>query len=356
MVDEKTDITQKQSFVPYADLLKAGIAKLDACIKTIDGAAAFNTPSSWFGGSAYSSAELKALANSFKARAIVYGSRTKAENDAVNWSDVLSLANAGIERNLAPQGTGVNTGTIWVDWKRFLTLAGWARVDLRIISMLVNKSASYPTNEKGFGGKYPARYNIDDKPLPASNGEIKGNDSTNADARLHSDFVYTNIPHRAERGRYHFSNYRLSKFDPPPRGNDRANSNSTLDDLTVYENKLFIAEAKARTGDLAGAIAILNNADNARKKRGKLDDLPASSSLQVVLDAIFYERDIELIGTGMGLAFFDMRRRDLLQPGTLLHFPVPANELQVLEKELYTLGGSQDGASKGKWFEPKTLR
>ena len=354
IVDENTDITKIPSFFNYDEVIKAGIAKLDAAITATD-AGNFTTPAAWFGGTTYTAAELKQLANSFKARALVYGSRNKAENDAVNWATVLTLAENGIQKNLAPQGDGLPwSGGTWYDLKRYSYLKGWTHIDMRIISMLVNGSASYPTDEKGFNSKYPARYDNNNK--PAAKGKIK--DGVAADQRLYSDFIYVAaIPHRPGRGYYHFSHYRLSKFDAPPRGNNRVNSKSKLDDLTVYENQLFIAEAKARTGDIPGALAILNDPKNPRKARGKLKDLQ-TSDLQVVLDAIFYERDIELIATGMGISFFDMRRRDLLQPGTLLHFPVPAGELQVLRQDLYSFGGeNKDGVStsNGGWFTPKKL-
>ena len=76
-----------------------------------------------------------------------------------------------------------------------------------------------------------------------------------------------------------------------------------------------------------------------------------------MLEAIFYERDVELIQTGYGIAFFDMRRRDMLQPGTMLHFPIPAKELMVMQMPLYTFGGvaNADGinTSDGGWFPSK---
>ena len=72
---------------------------------------------------------------------------------------------------------------------------------------------------------------------------------------------------------------------------------------------------------------------------------------------MFYERDIELIMTGFGIAFFDMRRRDMLQTGTMLHFPIPAKELMLLGETVYTFGGvaNADGinTSDGGWFPEK---
>ena len=40
----------------------------------------------------------------------------------------------------------------------------------------------------------------------------------------------------------------------------------------------------------------------------------------------------------MGTSYFDMRRRDNLQRGTILHFPVPAGELQTMNLDVYTIG------------------
>jgi len=100
----------------------------------------------------------------------------------------------------------------------------------------------------------------------------------------------------------------------------------------------MLAEALARTGDLAGAIAILNASP--RVTRGNLDPLDTGAGLTEVLDAIMYERTIELFSHSMGTGFFDMRRTNQLQPGTLLHFPIPGKELETLGEEYYSLGGS----------------
>jgi hypothetical protein len=82
--------------------------------------------------------------------------------------------------------------------------------------------------------------------------------------------------------------------------------------------------------------------------------LNANITKEEALEAIFYERDIELIQAGFGIAFFDMRRRDMLQYGTMLHFPIPAKELMVMVMPTYTFGGeaNADGinTSNGGWF------
>ena len=106
------------------------------------------------------------------------------------------------------------------------------------------------------------------------------------------------------------------------------------------------------TGNKSGAISIINS--GTRVNRGELDELSNGISDNDFLKALFYERDIELIMTGFGLSFFDMRRRDMLQEGTMLHFPIPAEQLELINISLYTFGGvaNADGVntSNGGWM------
>ncbi len=55
------------------------------------------------------------------------------------------------------------------------------------------------------------------------------------------------------------------------------------------------------------------------------------------------------------VGFCDMRRRDMLQYGTYLHYPVPGKELETLQLPNYTFGGAgnADGVntSNGGWFK-----
>jgi hypothetical protein len=70
-----------------------------------------------------------------------------------------------------------------------------------------------------------------------------------------------------------------------------------------------------------------------------------------VLRIIWDEKDIELFDTGVGIGYFDMRRTDRLLTGTILHFPVPATELEIANIPIYTIAGSPDGEniSNGGW-------
>lgn len=169
------------------------------------------------------------------------------------------------------------------------------------------------------------------------------------DARFASDFRYipsSNLP--PERGVYHFSFFRHVKYKdvisrvwygdvPKPS-------------MLVWENEMLKAEALLRTGNINEALSILNSSNGARKTRGQLPNIVSTGSKEILWH-IFYERDIELMNSGMGIGYFDMRRRDQLQRGTILHFPVPGKELHITMDENYTIDGSPDGEniSEGSW-------
>ena len=309
---------------PYGDVMKASIEALDKSIEIAKNNN-FTIPNNWINGSAYSSTELAELASGFAARFLVHASRNSVENSQVNWSKVLEYTNNALKRDLAPYMDNVR----WKSWFRYYTVRpGWARIDCRVINLMDDR--------------YPWRFPDDGFSPPPAQGD---------DNRLESDFTFNSVNNmKPERGYYHFSNYEYTRYPYSITIHE-----GEVVEFSVSEIDLFKAEAYAEMGDLGQAIQIIN--EGTRTTRGGLSPLNAASSKEKVLEVIFYERDIELIQTGFGIAFFDMRRRDMLQPGTMLHFPIPAKELMVMQMPLYTFGGvgNADGinTSNGGWFPEK---
>jgi len=233
----------------------------------------------------------------------------------------------GMEKPLTVYIDNVN----WKHWFYHYTIRpDWAKIDLRIIHLMDTT--------------YPSRF--------PDNGVSPGK-AVSDDARLESDFHFVSVINmKPERGYYHFSNYEYSRIDLEYIPGV---TTGWATDFSLAENELMLAEANARLGNLTEAIQILNN--GSRTTRGNLAPLDNTLTMNEVLDAIFYERDIETIVTGFGIAFFDMRRRNMLQKGTLLHFPIPAKELMLLQLPVYTFGGEEnaDGinTSNGSWFTNK---
>jgi len=172
------------------------------------------------------------------------------------------------------------------------------------------------------------------------------------DHRADTDFAYNSNNNRPERGMYRWSTYRYTRFDDYIQ----AHFFAPVVLMRKCENDLLKAEALTHLNRFADAAAIINA--GTRVTRGQLPPVSSSNGNDVIA-AIFYERTMELPLTGMGIEYFDMRRRDLLQDGSLLHFPVPAQQLEILQQPFYTFGGinpqygvpGEDVAING-WYTP----
>ena len=297
----------------HQEMVEIGISLLEETIAICE-LNKFDLPDTWIPGDKYSNLELAELAHSFIARLMVYSSRNKNQDNATDWDQVLIHAEKGIHMDLAPMGDGV-----WGSWRSYYITQtvqdGWGKIDMRLINLMdPNMSSTFP--ESGL---------ISDLP---NNGI-----AISADARLKTDFQYDPKNDKPERGYYRWSSYRYKRFDDFITGGSLG---KRIIEFRTAENELFIAEAKLRTGNIQGAADVINN--GTRVDRGNLPAVAVNE--KDVMDAIWYERNVELVLVGVGVNFFDMRRNDLLQKGNLLHFPLPAQQLQLLGLPYYTFGGT----------------
>lgn len=352
-----TDLALLDEFQPWQKVIEAAVADLEKVIEMCQ-ANSFVWGDAAVSGMTIDNTYMAQLASSYAARFLALGARNVAQNETMNWSekyswnDVLEFTNNGISVDFAPEGGGLPwLGGTWWDLNiKYLRQPGWGRVDCRIVNLLDPAyPVRYPTNEIGLAVAPPQ---VHDGLLPG--------EAMSIDARFGVDFQFLGSNNfRPERGGWHFSHYRHSRYDHPATTSEEGlfmgESRGPLRELRAYDNELMKAEAMARTGNVAGAAAILNDPNLPRVFRGELPDLAAD--LDDVLDAIFYERYIELFHNGYLISFCDMRRTDQLQQGTPLHFPVPGKELLALEMEVYTFGGygNADGENTsdgGDWIKP----
>jgi hypothetical protein len=330
LINWDTDLASL-TFLPWQDVINGSLVLLDSAIAICDAEAAkpgggFTLPLSWVGGQTMTAAGLSKLANSYAARTMVYSSRNKTHNEALSWTKILSYANKGITTNFSPI---VGSNYDWYDiyWAQGC-YSGWARIDCRIINI--------------FNHSYPSRW---------GDGNTAGyGQPTSSDARLLSDFQY--LPAQSfppDRGYYFFSSYRYKRYDYINVSNF-GGDNLPKPVMLAWENEMIKAEALVRTGSIPAAVAVLNSPTGARKVRGGLTDVTATVAADV-LRFIWDEKDVELIFSGMGISFFDMRRTDRLLTGTILHFPIPATELEIANYPRYTIDGTPDGIniSNGGW-------
>ena len=339
IVDEDTPLGTA-TLVPYADVSAAALTKFDKAIAGATGKA-WTIPAEFTGGLTITADRLARMANTFAARQIAYTARTETENKAANWAKVLQYADKGISTgtsfDVAFEGDG---GNLWYDLQKFYgNAASWMRVDQRVVQL--------------FDPTQPVVYTSVNPPPRASSADRRfGTEATPG-----TDFgYYPVIPFAVARGVYFFSQWGHDRY-----GFHSLESANGLEGnvplILAAENDLLIAEALVRSGgDKARAATLINKT---RVGRGGLAALSGGSSTNDLLAAIFYERDVELMNTSAGQAWFDRRRIDAsltyngvpigntwgfrggsgLQKGTPRHLPVPAKELETLGIPVYTYGG-----------------
>jgi len=321
VVNENTNLSQKLPFVPYSELIAQAIADLDACI-ALASSNDFTITDNFINGVMPTSAELIKICNSFKARFIVQSARNLTETNAIDWNTIKTLTENGITEDFGPTG---DNGVIW--WSNVFVFSDspngfgdfGGRLDMRVVNLLDPSQPEF---------------------YPATSGEVLDNpEMTTADARVGDgkDFEFRpDIKFFPSRGQFHFSHYINRRYFNSANFSDGVDSKQ-LKSFMLEDNRLLFAEAQARLDELGNAVTTIN--ESSRVTRGNLTPLAASASKTEIIDAIFYERYIELFNSGCGTGFFDRRRTNQLQVGTFRHFPVPATELQVIGEELYTFGG-----------------
>lgn len=325
IVDETVDVaTNPPVLEPYTAVATAALAKWDQLIADLNGKNETYDPSVIpLAEGALTSAFMQRVANTMAARTIALLPRTGAENTAANWAKVLAYADKGISGSGLPRSdfTIVAEGNNW--WSYIASYGDeptWTRVDMRVINMMD------PAQPAKFTGTIP--------PAPSSPDARLGNGSATA-----LDFQFHNaVIGDPARGIYMQSPYSHKRYRYTARTSPNG-FEGPVPYLLATENDLMIAEALIRTnGDLTRAAALINLT---RVGRGNLPPVTAGTGTAGLLDALYYERVIELLHTN-GLELFDGRRFEKLQTGTARHIPVPAKELEVLSLPIYTFGGANN--------------
>ncbi|MCI2229816.1 RagB/SusD family nutrient uptake outer membrane protein [Polaribacter sp. MSW13] len=310
--DETTDYATLE-VTDYRSSIDLAIKQLEKAIEIFDNND-FILPSDWINGNAFTNEEMSKLAHSFIARLMVYSSRNTEQTNAIDWESVLFHAEKGITSDFNIQGDGNGSDRKWMSWyKYYMARTSWGKVDMRVVHLLDD---TLPANWPDGG--------IDDLP---NDGRITSND-----LRVQTDFQYDASNNRPERGMYRWSTYRYSRLDSWIN----ANFFAPVIMMRKAEIDLFKAEALLQLTRLNEAGNIINS--GTRVTRGGLQPVNINSE-EEIRNAITYERTIELPLTGMGIEYFDMRRKGQLQDGSLLHFPIPAQQLEVLIEPFYTFGG-----------------
>ena len=335
LVDETTTFQNGIDFSNYQDIIARSVEELEEAIEIAE-SVNIDFVHEYFNGIQLTEATFTALAHSYAARFLAQWPRTPEESALVDWNSVLAHAEVGITQDFAP----IADGNFWQSYHKYVfneTGQGpfWARVDQRIVSVLdPNQPSRYPE--------------VQAKGDPA----LTNRQATSPDARLTTDFIFlpeNNFP--AQNGEWHFSHYKHNRNVSDPSFSGNGSTSGPMPTFRVADNELLEAEALLRLNRLSEATSIINN--GTRVARGRLPSLNSPSS-EIILNAILYERAIELLSTAPMGFWFDRRRTadrlsfealdglGGLQNGTPAHLPVPARELGVQGLPTYNIGGETD--------------
>jgi hypothetical protein len=313
VVTEETDLTVHIEVSPWKELIAEGVLCLDKAID-ICNASTFILPSEYLPGEQWNSEELGRLASSFAARLLVFSARNKSDDSHTDWARVYDYASHGIEKDFAPLADDF----LWHSYYHaYANYSGWTQTDMYVVNMMDPAMPSRWVDEKTW-------FLVQNPVMSHTDG---------VDDRIFTDYQYlSTCPFRPDRGYYHFSCYRYKRLDQYLH-----TWTEPMPEFRKEENDYLLAEAASRTNKLQEAAGIINASP--RITRGGLPPVPATA--EAVAAAIHHERMVELMSSGPGIQFFQMRKEDLLQAGTPLHFPIPGSQLQIMGMEYYTFGGTE---------------
>lgn len=342
IIDETFDLNgAPPELRPFADVSAAAVAKWEALAAATATGSATYSATEFPSTPALTTNRINRLANTFAALTMAYTPRNGAQNAAVNWAKVAQLAEKGIGTgtagapfNLVVTGDGYRTGfeacNTWCSFiNRYFNEHSWMRIDHRLINRMDGTTpVKFDGNVPPKGTSPDARYDTDFEYCQASNpAPADGNPSCQAP-----------VIGSAARGIYMQSSWYHKRYEAHSRTAGSTAGKAPVPYILAAESDLIRAEALLRSGGSSVTAAQLIN--NSRVGRGNLPPLTGAEGNAVLLTAIDYERDVELLATnGFELP---RARQDLvprLQAGTLRHLPIPAKELETLGLPIYTFGG-----------------
>jgi hypothetical protein len=350
VVDENTDLSTREKvqalqFVTRAQMRDSALKRLDEAYTQAGVGRPFKTEAEWMGvgqGTSYTSDQIRRVIRTMQAELIAMWPRNAAENATADWARVATLASQGI-----------SSGTPF-DWQYYIDVSardagieyvkGWGnsiltmRVDTRVAAMITTNHVNpWPAGGNPCPTISPDNRVGDGTYGPADNPDFGTKKAT---ANAGTDYACSGIAiFPAARGNYHQSNLQHVRYERlGGEGEVLPGSDGTGQDpfYTREMNDLLWAEGLLRGGGSAVQAAALIN--NSRNGRGGLPTLTGAEGQAALLAALQYEQEIEFMGQG-ATPFFNRRRIDGLITGTPRQMPVPAKELDVLQRAVYTFGG-----------------
>jgi hypothetical protein len=334
----------------WDERLAVALKSLDQAIQRAETGAQWRTPTNWINGQQLTNAQVVQLAHTLAARLLVYSARYPKDRQALDWNLVLSHTQKGLTFDFGPTlATGVITDPSYLD-RLLRTSSGQLRADYRMIGR-ADQSGEY---QKWLAkpAQDAVRFNI-----VTPDRRITGTTPTSNGAYFRYSTSLTGFD--ASLGEGYWSNYQWYRRANTAYGGF-SSSTGFFALASVDENRLFQAEALIRLGRASEAVPLINVTRTRGVSVGttRFDpNLPAVTTAGVptvggacvprredgtcgdLMDALKWERLIELTGQDPVRAWLDRRGFGELQPGTWVQLPVPARYLVGLGLPNYTFGG-----------------
>jgi len=362
------------TLVPHSQGIEAAVGALEEAIQIaqqnpdVVHFPSYSESFLWFGSaSQIPNAQFIRMANTLAARLLVLGARTPEERAQVDWNRVLQFTSNGLTEDFEMVRAPGRTSNYLLRSQNNTT-GGTAngRWDYRTIGPS-DQSGAY---QEWIGTPVLERERFD---IVTPDRRITGPTPT-------SDGAYTryradNNGFPIDRGSYFQSAYQWSRhaIKLGLTGNQVGHNAGAHPLITADENNLLRAEALLRTGDVPGAVALINVSRTRPQTIGgtEYEGLPALTTAGVpevggvcvprtdsgacgdLLTALRYERMIELAGMDIVRGYADSRGFGILADGSLLDWPVPGNVLELYGLQEYTYGGV--GAPNTAVYAPATL-
>jgi hypothetical protein len=355
--DETIPVTEVRPLARYDTVMTAALGYADAAIAIATANPTISFPADWM-GEAVSQARFIQIVNSFKARYRTQVARNPTERAAVNWNAVLTETAAGITTDYAP----VDDDDKWDYWMQdYMSFRGaWHQVGY-VVHGMADTSGAYQTWMAPFLANNPTQINTltafviqtPDRRFPRGTDLTAQRAAPGRNIRAKTNNTGEGGWGQAPRGTWRWSHYIDIRYQNYYNAN---NTGQPIPIIQAKEVQLIRAEALFRTGDIPGALTIVNNY---RVTDGGLPPATAAGtgvapncvprlpngSCGSFFEALKWEKRMIMFMTVYGGFYFDSRGWGDLPRNTYLHYPVPARELEVRQLPLYTFGGGGEGSA-----------
>ena len=355
-------------FTPRAELRDSALKKFTEAY-ALAGVISWSTPPEWMGvqsGTSYTNVQLRQVIRTMEAELIALWPRNGAENAAADWATVASYASQGISSgtpfswqfyiDVSARECGIDCIKNWGN------SVATERVDTRVAALITTNHVDPWPDPNG----NPCPTISPDKRVGDGTFGPPANDNYDqvaiapADSAAGTDYACAGVAiFPAARGAYHQSNLQHVRYhELASRSENFPLEDGTGQDpfYTPEMNDLLWAEGLIRSG--GNLVTAANRINNSRVGRGGLAALTGIETQAQLIGALQYEQEIEFMGQGVD-PFFNRRRSgdnaaagvcpgvtcgrqayvDGLIADTPRQMPVPAKELTLLSRALYTFGG-----------------